>query len=523
MDVCCSCSSVCVMPERRWAVKRFLQAVGLASVLLATNYGDLLGGGTDVRMHVPYRLTGVVMAHIADIFILGAVLFGLAAALKPTRYYGWLRVLYLMLVPLWIGARMEPLYPAPMRDGLGTLLALGWMALLLLILLRFPLWYRQMVRAVDVVGIFMAMFAACSIAQMLYVVTWRPGTQEIRASWEGKTNPPREHKRVVWVLFDELSYAQVFAQRADDLELPNFDKLRAESTVYTNVQPIGMWTVKVLPSLLSGQVVQDYRYGFGNGLRVHDAGGHGFHTLDGSGTVFGDAQRAGWRTGVVGWYNPYCTIYKSALDSCYWTDLDRMDGNVAQQRRVMGNVARPLRDLVVQIMSPEVAERQECDLDVEQRYRTYRALEARASAMIAEDQADFVFLHLSAPHSPNIWSRINNDYVHKCGSSYLDNLALADRELGKIMDLVRSSPRWKDTTVIVQGDHSWRVQVWGGGAAWTDEDGQASHDNTFDPRPALILHDAGQTTAATDGRPLSLLEVHGALENAIAGRAAKIR
>ena len=37
------------------------------------------------------------------------------------------------------------------------------------------------------------------------------------------------HQRVVWLLFDEMSYDQVFVHRFPGLELPNLDKLRGES------------------------------------------------------------------------------------------------------------------------------------------------------------------------------------------------------------------------------------------------------------------------------------------------------
>lgn len=507
---------------RSWTVKRFAQAVGLASLLLATNYGDLLGGGADVRMHVPYRLIGICFAQILDIVVLGAVLFAIAWVFKPTRYYGWLRVVYMMLIPPWIMLRMRSQLPVlETKEGLTTILTLSWIALLLLILLRFPLWYRRAVRAADVVGIFLAVFAVCSIAQLTWVMIWRPAKHETKPMWAGKVNPPRQHARVVWVLFDELSMEQTFGHRAHDLPLPNFDALRAESTLYTQVQPIGLKTVKIVPSLLSGHVIDDFHYSFRNKLTVHDDSGEpGFHQLDGSKTIFADAQKVGFRTGVVGWYNPYCSLYASALDACFWTNFDRMDGNMAQRRSWRSNMARPLRDLAVELRAPDTAYRQECDFDVEQRYKTDRDLEAHAEAMIAEDQADFVFLHFSMPHSPNIWSRINDDYTHVCGSSYLDNIALADRELGKIMAMVQSSPRWKDTTVIVQGDHGWRVQLWDWLAAWTDEDMQASHD-VFDPRPALLIHEAGQTTPATDDRKLPLMVVHQSLENVLAGKPAK--
>ena len=103
------------------------------------------------------------------------------------------------------------------------------------------------------------------------------------------------------------------------------------------MQPIGLKTVKIIPSLFSGAVIDDFRFGSDNTFKVHYTGTHGWQTLEGSGTIFHDAQQAGWRTAAVGWYNPYCTTYRSALDSCYWTNLDRTDGDMAQRYTLWRN------------------------------------------------------------------------------------------------------------------------------------------------------------------------------------------
>ena len=172
----------------------------------------------------------------------------------------------------------------------------------------------------------------------------------------------------------------------------------------------------------------------------------------------------------------------------------------------------------IQLYSPALADRRSCDFDVRQRIQTYINLQHHVSDLLNDDQADFIFLHVPIPHSPNIWSRVNGNYARGCGSSYLDNLALADRTLGSVMAELQRSPRWKDTTVLVQGDHSWRVMLWDWLPAWTNEDNRASNDK-FDPRPALLIHSPGQAQAATDGRALSLLFVHDALENVLHSKA----
>ena len=52
-------------------LKKLGQCLGLASMLLVMSYGDLLGGGYDVRMHVPFALHGIVWAQLTDIFCWG--------------------------------------------------------------------------------------------------------------------------------------------------------------------------------------------------------------------------------------------------------------------------------------------------------------------------------------------------------------------------------------------------------------------------------------------------------------------
>jgi len=173
--------------------------------------------------------------------------------------------------------------------------------------------------------------------------------------------------------------------------------------------------------------------------------------------------------------------------------------------------------MVREVKAPARAGRDICTYDVRQRYHTHIDLQQHTLELLHTDQADLVFLHMSVPHSPNIWSRIHDNYTQFCDSSYLDNLALADRTLGNIVAELQTSPRWKDTTLIVEGDHSWRVYLWDWLPAWTDEDDAASHDD-FDPRPALLIHQPGQTQPGTDSLAWPLLNVHSVVEQTLHGQ-----
>ncbi len=508
--------------QYRWT-KQLCQSFGLASLILVMNYGEMLGGGRDVRLHLPYRLTGLVFAQIADILLLGLALFLIVLPFKRTALYPWARIVLAIAIPPYLFARNRALLPFAGVEGLLPLIAILWAAFLLLLMMVYPRWYRRVMRFGDILGLFVAVFAFSSILQLLWLLLWTPKPPQYHAAWNPPTTtqqapaqppPPRDHPLLVWVIFDELSYDQLFEHRARDLDLSSFDALRNISTLFTDTQPAGLKTVKIIPSLLTGHVVDDIKFSFQNRFSVHYAGLHGWHPLDGSETVFADARANHWRTAAVGWYNPYCTIYADALDDCYWMNLDKIDAPMAQQKPFWQNTFAPLQQLVREVRSPSRADRDLCSFDVRQRLHTHQELERHAFQLLRLDQADFVFLHFATPHSPNIWSRSDDAYTEWCDSSYLDNLALVNRELTRILATLKASPRWKDTTLIVQGDHSWRVPLWNWTPTWTDEDDHASRE-IFDTRPALLIHQPGQLKPHTDSNPWPIIQVHDVIDQVL--------
>ena len=164
------------------------------------------------------------------------------------------------------------------------------------------------------------------------------------------------------------------------------------------------------------------------------------------------------------------------------------------------------RRLIVALTNSETSRRH--------RYQTETDLQQHAFDLLHTDQADFVFIHLPVPHSPNIWSRIHDGYTQYCDSSYLDNLALADKVLGRMLSILHASPRWPQTTLIVQGDHGWRIDAWNWLPAWTEEDDAASR-GVFDTRPALLIHQPAQQQPQTVAQPWPIIQVHSVVEQTL--------
>ena len=84
-----------------------------------------------------------------------------------------------------------------------------------------------------------------------------------------------------------------------------------------------------------------------------------------------------------------------------------------------------------------------------------------AADLAADSSYALVLLHLPLPHSPWIWDRRTNQFrVTILGDDgYLDNLALADRVLGRMRDEMTRRGIWDATTLIVTADHPWRVKL----------------------------------------------------------------
>jgi membrane-anchored protein YejM (alkaline phosphatase superfamily) len=129
-----------------------------------------------------------------------------------------------------------------------------------------------------------------------------------------------------------------------------------------------------------------------------------------------------------------------------------------------------------------------------------------ALATLSTSQADLIYLHLPTPHPPAFWNRRTHTFA--VGGSYLDSLDYSDRLLGQMLDILQAQPRWSATTVIVQGDHSWRTRSWRPVPGWSAEDERASHGGQWDPRPLLLIHLAGQQNLETVAAPTNLMFVH---------------
>jgi arylsulfatase A-like enzyme len=142
-----------------------------------------------------------------------------------------------------------------------------------------------------------------------------------------------------------------------------------------------------------------------------------------------------------------------------------------------------------------------------------QTLTQHALATVSNSQADIIYLHLPAPHPLSFWDRKTSTFA--AGGSYLDSLDFTDRLLGQLLDELQAQPRWAATTLIVQGDHSWRTAMWRPLPGWSSEDERISRGGAWDPRPMLMIHSPAQRDAQVVTAPTSVMHVHDAVADLI--------
>jgi hypothetical protein len=487
-------------------IKRFAQAWGFAAILLLPDYIDLTSQAGDARMRVPSPLTRIALAHLTDMLIVGVVFALAMAGLRRLNAWPKIRWCLVALLPALLFVRNLNVFPFDMPDWVVATACLFWFAVVILLVARFPSLAQQMRKAGSTLLTGLAVFALVMTFQLASATTWRPGPQSFATAIPAA---PANRPRLVWILFDELAYKYTFETRAPSLHLPNFDRLRGESTLYTDATPIAYRTTHAVPSLMLGRVVTDVEYTSKNEYLVQIDGSQWQH-FDANASLMGMAKQHGLTTSIVGWYIAYCPVFASVATECYWSNDDAQDrGPTSLDAGFAQNVWFPLRIMVEQFLCPRRAWADVARWNAEGHIASVQDVSRHALATIANSEGDILYLHIPSPHPPAFWDRRTASFA--VGGSYLDSLDYTDRLLGQMLDTLEKQPRWPSTMLIVQGDHSWRTEMWRPLPGWSAEDERISHGGQWDPRPLVMIHAPGQQNAATVSAPTSLMFVHDAV------------
>jgi hypothetical protein len=310
-------------------------------------------------------------------------------------------------------------------------------------------------------------------------------------------------RRIIWLLFDELSFDKLFEHRPKDLIAMNFDRLKQQSYFFTQVQPLGTRTEYILPGLFLGRRVDRIRSNLNGDLFLNALDPRAWQSFDEKSTFFEDAHKQGWTTGLVGYFNPYCRILTTVLDSCFWVSEVNPGGHLSSQLSSWRNASRPIENLFFHSGVQNDAGTFELHV------RAYQKEREEGNQLLRNENIRFAFIHVGVPHPPGIYDRQTRRLGH---GSYIDNLQLADTMLKEFLDTVEQSPSADRTTVIVSSDHSWRTWMWQGDPIfWNDEDNREAQAG-FDPRPVLMIHLPGQQNRRDVNQSFQELREHDIIE-----------
>jgi hypothetical protein len=484
-------------------LKAIVQGFGAAILILILRVWPQLSSYHPVIYHSFLPMPTVIWGVLIDlgvVSLLAALLFKYLGKSET----GWRTVVWAFvaaalasaLVTAGAAMRRAPL-PHLSPDAAYTV------TLLVALVLRWirPLGYRRAVRGFAL----LLLLAGCSMLWMipeLFYLAVRaqridaqvPVTHPVLAR-AGK-GPDR---RIVWLLFDELSYNQTFVHRFPGLALPAFDSFRSDSISFSDLQPEGYYTDRVIPAFFLGTPLANLRSNLDGEPMIKLAGSKAWQPFNAHATLFADAQRLGWTTGVVGWYNPYCRILAGTLNYCYWRMGDGQSDGALPDQSAWQNAVAPLVETMRGLEhKPGFAQ--------EKHAQDLAAVMPQAEALLRDQSIDFVFIHLPVPHPPGI----------NPGGSYIDNLARADRALAELMGVLNATDRAPRTTVILCSDHSWRVPMWRSASPWTKQDEVASRGR-FDPRPVLMIHLPGQQAGHDLAAPFAEIRIHEIIEHMLRG------
>jgi hypothetical protein len=259
-------------------------------------------------------------------------------------------------------------------------------------------------------------------------------------------------RRAVWIVFDELDERIAFSQRAPGVTLPNFDRFRAQAEVGTHAQSASDATIVSIPSLLTGKLVSSDRPLNARKLEVTFADSHEKGDLGHVPDVFSTARQHGLRSGITGWYVPYCRIFEERVNDCIWWPMNRQINSYGFTLfETLRNQPRSLFE--TSLYSPFGP-----SLAVEAQVRTLNEMISEAAAMSVRKDLNLVYCHFPVPHPPFVYDPSKGTLTAYTTQTrgYLDNLGLADRIVGTIRQAMERAGVWDTSAVLITADHGFR-------------------------------------------------------------------
>ena len=457
----------------------FLACVSFANLFLLDEWDKIASRWADAALASrPHPTLAQFFGPVLIALFALAILFRIAITAAP-RLSPWL-ALVALLVPLNL-IRMDALH-LERQDAiraLGRPGAIAAVALLLLVIAAASIrWSSHALRLPSAVALLLAPLLPI---QFVYNF-WRFEHLPPPSAYVEQNSAPflpvkAKAPRVIWLLFDELDQSLVFDHRPASVQLPEFDRLRRESVYADHVEAPGHYTMEAVPGMLTGTYVERAREAGPGDLLLQFAGDPHAKRWSDVRNIFDDLRDEGVNSAVLGAELPYCRAIGHSLASCDWFPSGTVD--IALTRpSILDRAWYLLRTRPFAFPGLSSTRYFRAPLFDEETRRRSRAAEAagfelmrhRAGELAADIRFQLVFMHFPVPHLLGIYDRQAGDYSTSDSSSYLDNLALADRTLGDIRRSLERAGLWDTTALLVTSDHPLRDWIIEDAGWWNDRE-----------------------------------------------------
>jgi hypothetical protein len=210
-----------------------------------------------------------------------------------------------------------------------------------------------------------------------------------------------------------------------------------------------------LPSLLTGKVVKQSVPKGPRELELHFADGN----VQPWSEVESIFDRVPVRSGLAGWFHPYCRVLPSRSTSdCAWIAGALLTG-IEEPQQPQSLFAAMQDRFGFQMRAFPLAGRipglSPLDVANAEKQRRLQWLVEQSLRMAVDPGLGLLFFHYPVPHPPG---------------GYIANLKRCDDILGLLLGEVQRAGLADRTAFIVSSDHGWRPEIWSHTADWTDEE-----------------------------------------------------
>jgi hypothetical protein len=192
---------------------------------------------------------------------------------------------------------------------------------------------------------------------------------------------------------------------------------------------------------------------------------------------------AGFTTGIVGWYIPYCRILKNSFNYCWWAPA--YSNSIRTGATIPDDILTQLWNAadatpVGAIALKKIDKNALCT----HRIHVYEDTLTRAEQLATNPRFDLVFVHFSIPHPPGFYRADTHQF--DCSGDYVDNVSLVDRTIGELRVAMEAGHTWNNSTVIVSSDHPYRPWLWGQISQRNRGGNSANDEGLFNRVPLLV-------------------------------------